>query len=730
MQKAACCPTPRGSSLHPALWAVILLLVPASGLAQATCSLDYALPADLDVEIPSQAQDSDFMAFAWSHFLALNAPEMGGQISVTGDNPTQWSKWSSTADLLNQTGPGPSGSRFYPQVCTTIPNYQQYRVIQQTGKVDDSFLEAQVGGLSEHPVIDAAGHFLRYEILISPAMYDQIVAEGWNKAEVLNGLEDNVVFACGDQSYTGGDPSDPRMGAIAIKVAWRDASGIPAELAPTFHTEELLVFTPSYRNSSGVETCELKTMAMVGMHIGHKTVKQPNWVWATFEHLLNAPDCTSLPPGPGTQQANMSCPTEVTEEFSFASSACTQAGDQTCAPCNTPPAHNGVQCVNPFVDPDGTMGWCLDLPPNPVGGISRLCRQVPVGIGHCTDNAAPCDDDQDCASGATCEANYPAANAQNAACVAAIENAAGGSGSSPWSHYQLISSQWEANSYDTCQNAAAVIASTPNGPVNQSVLREQVVLSVNAGTNTTRPILGNTSMESYDRANCLGCHARSYLNGRCSDDASQACSTNADCGTGTCNVISTDLMYFLKLEVSEPPALRLPGSLLTYFSGSRWLKTPPALTVVMQAKNVVTGHEQSMDDPRCNGAPRGTVKASLRVHGSSQLLESGRIDLPCQGWSRQQGPRGATTYRYLDLKGRWGRCRSVVVRDQRSVHAFCTGEDLPDVRTTNGEAVRISLVTGRRRHCGEFSAPGLGFGLGSAAFFASAGGRPQVCPDL
>ncbi len=32
-------------------------------------------------------------------------------------------------------------------------------------------------------------------------------------------------------------------------------------------------------------------MLLVGLHIAHKTQNFPQWVWATFEHIHNAPEC-------------------------------------------------------------------------------------------------------------------------------------------------------------------------------------------------------------------------------------------------------------------------------------------------------------------------------------------------------------------------------------------------------------------------------------------------------
>lgn len=712
------------------------LMQPLDVNATASCSLNYNLQADLTQDIPDPATDADFMEFAWNHFLALNAPTVGGQISVTGDNTTQWSGWSSTADMLNQSNPGPSGSRYYPEVCKSIPNYQNYRAIQQVGKVDDTFLEAQVRGLSENPVIDSAGHFLRYEILVSPAMYNEIIAKQWNDPTVLAGLNSNIIFSCGDvtKDTGGGDPANPNMGAIALKIAWRDGNA-PGIDSSKYHMEDLLVYTPAYRNSTNQETCELKSMAMVGMHMGHKTVKQPNWIWATYEHDNNAPDCASMIPGTHAGSQNTDCPADSNTVASLNPNNCGASGNQACASCNTPPARNGTnECINPYNDPDGNDGWCLDLPPNPIGGISQLCRQVPVASGYCSNDLSTlCQSDGDCNNGGTCSQTYPAANDQNTACTQAINDAPGSNGQSPWLHYRLISSQWEANSYGSCQNAAQVITSGPTGqPINQSVLREQVTLSVNSdGTITsTRPILGNSSMESYDRPNCIGCHTRSYLNGVCSNDNSKSCSDDGDCSSGgTCTQYNTDLMYFLKLEVAQPPAIRLQGTRMLYWNFNR-RKSISSFNIKAVSDNVLAMAQNSKDDPRCLDEARGTVKADLRFYRPGHVLEYDKIPLPCQGWKRKSTDSG-DIYIYKDRKHRWGPCRSVVVKEGRSISVSCTGIQLPD-DVHQLDTVQVSLASGRTRYCAEYAINNqTAFGWGSFNFFISRNNdRIDQCPDL
>ena len=60
-----------------------------------------------------------------------------------------------------------------------------------------------------------------------------------------------------------------------------------------FHTALAYLYNPAT-----APTCQLKQVGMVGMHISHKTVSAPQWVWSTFEHVDNAPLVGSVGGGP------------------------------------------------------------------------------------------------------------------------------------------------------------------------------------------------------------------------------------------------------------------------------------------------------------------------------------------------------------------------------------------------------------------------------------------------
>ncbi|MCG8455571.1 MAG: hypothetical protein MI919_04760, partial [Holophagales bacterium] len=420
-----------------------------------------------------------------------------------GTGTPKWAEWSSTSSYLNlvsewaAAGGDPSqfpkfGATYYPQACLDYCQTQgiecsDYRTISQVGKINDSVFEANSAGLSSNPVIAANGTYLRYEILINRDMYDFVSRE-----ELYD--VDNLVT---------GNVSAP-FGVTNLKLAWMDVTGVTAA---DYYTEELLVFTSADSSSTGQDSCELVDMGLVGMHIAHKTPSQPSLVWSTFEQVSNAPDCGAFTAE--TQVVNTSCPSTVATSWNFYSSEC-QADTTSgmCASCNTPPSSNqpsGVSC---------TGGFCVDLPPADTSGYSRLCRQVPV----------------------TADGPYSDSFAWNSACQAAL-------GTSVWANYMLISTQW----LDWAAPGAPPEPSGPStvAPELKSILKRnyatakvrtflrpqvpdngspsQASGAVPPGQpvpppppdwtkdNPDKPFLANTSMESYERANCTGCHGKAAL---------------------------------------------------------------------------------------------------------------------------------------------------------------------------------------------------------------------------
>ena len=482
------------------------------------CGLPYELPYELKTQ-DSQGAD----AFAWQSFLAL---------SVTHSGP-QWTDWNSSVDLIecNQDDREPADGvcrgepssstpslRYYPESCTAIEGYEAYRVLDQVGKVDDSFDEATSRGLSSNPVIASNGTFLRYEILVSGDMAYWILESQW---QTEKGLTTNspVSFPCPDHGNV--DKS------IELKLAWMEMQDLPAGLdAKDYFTQEMLVSTPEYRNSNQKASCELKKMGLVGIHLVRKTNHQRAWVWATFEQRSNAPDCTmppppSPPPGGQSPGPSISCPETVNQSWNFYPRVCT-GGGEVCAPCNTgfdssypdgvdpsgavvSLAQNGKkgQCVNP--DSSSSASWCLDLPPATTAGTPKICRQISFGAYY---------------PGATSWDDTP----PNAACQPK---------GTVWANYQLIATQFAKPAFDESSGCAQ--GDNEQDEIFDAVTEKVHYKRIQPHPVADRPFLGNTSMESYERANCMGCHSKSTV-----DETSEVP-----------NVVQngTDFVYFLGLEV-------------------------------------------------------------------------------------------------------------------------------------------------------------------------------------
>ncbi len=416
--------------------------------------------------------------FSWSTFLYLNTQSGGSPV---------WSNWSSSVDLLKPiedgaSEPTPYGTHYYPEECQSIDGYQNYRVIDQVDKVNDSLFEAKTQGLSGDPVVDSNGNFIRYEILLSEATYNDIASKGYYTA---SGQAEGVNLICADTETNTG-PSDPHSGAMNLKLAWMENPAAGHD-AGTYYSEEFLVYTPADMTSNNQATCTLTTHYLVGMHIARKTQAQQAWIWSTFEHANNAPNCTDLVPAAHSHEQNTSCPALTANAYNFTPSTntCTAAGDGACASCNSGPASN---CSS-------STGYCVDAPPAAAGGYSTLCRQV---------------DSYDTSTNTTCQA-------QEAGTV--------------WANYDLISTQWFSdgdNSFPSNCDANQSSKVYDGSNVSKTLIRPQVTIQ----NNEQAPYLANTSMESYERSNCMGCHSKAVQ-------------------SGTEDGPSTDFVYYLMLEVGQ-----------------------------------------------------------------------------------------------------------------------------------------------------------------------------------
>src|SRR6185503_10028948 len=82
------------------------------------------------------------------------------------------------------------------------------------------------------------------------------------------------------------------MGAMMIKAAWRDMTGVPQADWNRYYVVNAQVYDPK------TGQCAAKPAGLVGLHIVQKLDDFPEWVWSTFEQVdvLTTPKRAGLLP--------------------------------------------------------------------------------------------------------------------------------------------------------------------------------------------------------------------------------------------------------------------------------------------------------------------------------------------------------------------------------------------------------------------------------------------------
>ncbi len=141
---------------------------------------------------------------------------------------------------------------------------------------------------------------------------------------------------------------------------------------------------------------------------------------------------------------------------------------------------------------------------------------------------------------------------------------------------------------------------------------------------------------------------------------------------------------------------------------------------------IVSPPRGTSSDPRCNGDPVGTAKATVQFFSPTSGHDSGVIDLPCENWfalgGLKPGQVSKRSYRYRDSQLDEGPCKSVLVKGEKSITVKCQGKgettDLPydlEVETSEG-TVHAVLDMGLYKFCSSFPPDGVADGSDGKKF--------------
>lgn len=454
------------------LVALAVALAPAMQAAEPASLSSLCLnPPTLSPQVPGDTPVNDqrsINCFAWQELIALSWLATGGPPSSFGRPgdlaPVAWQDFTDISNLRialrsPRTADSPSLRDFgaelpVPETCPADDG--AVMTLRQTSKFsiefddDDStgqaFPEMQPAWLA-----DRDGNPVLYQILISRQEHRFLASHGLMEPK---GQYPRLAFGTHVDMPRGSLGGD--VGSIEIKAAWLV---LPpgAENEPRWRERYKLARARIY--DEGDRDCQVRTVALVGLHVIHKTTSNPQWVWATFEHVDNAPDAAAA------------TTTDAGDRYLFYSPDCVErpvpetcrklaVGD--CKPL-TPPVRK-TSCV-----PNTSPAYCLDL-------FNEECPPYPIQVTRVTPIADSGDNLVRQLDGAVQKLIRTQARPD-----------------SVWQHYQLVGTVWSGSPEE--QNPPGSVP--PLEPLSVAGMRPSVVALP----------LANTTLETYvQTATCLSCH--------------------------------------------------------------------------------------------------------------------------------------------------------------------------------------------------------------------------------
>lgn len=213
-------------------------------------------------------QEKDLMdMFAWRSFVAVNWPVAGGPSDTqwrpleefSDAYPPRWATWLQDSDIFTNDGVTQNVSQL------TRSPHLPHIVAHEADKDND--------GRRDPPVWDQNGKQVHYEVRVNETWADKVLSNGLDSItgqeqyQKRNRFFEFLHGQCRSYDYTG---------AIELRLAWKIMGD--TDRKDQFYIREVTLPDGSVAQAG-----------LVGMHINRKTVGHSHWIWATFEHVYNAP---------------------------------------------------------------------------------------------------------------------------------------------------------------------------------------------------------------------------------------------------------------------------------------------------------------------------------------------------------------------------------------------------------------------------------------------------------
>lgn len=409
-----------------------------------------------DVPLTDQASVN---CFAWQEFIGLNWPT--GQSRTAADfgrpndfSPVVFETYKTNVDLFDYKGDAPpkwSDANTQVKVADgaalhSLKRTSKFRVDFDNNEIEEAFPFIPAG---QAWLADKHGNLVWYEVLMNQPEYDYFYQnEFYDSEKQYQAAQQgkHIDLPKGDLSG--------KVGAMELKAAWLTVTN---PLDPKWRHYKLA----KAQFCSDGNTCSQSTVALVGLHIIHKTASQPSWIWATFEHIDNAPDVNQLKDG------------HVADSYNFYNSSCKE--ETIPAACVNGNANQKTSCVK-----NTYPAYALTLT---AGKATGSCQPYPIQVVR--DYPIP-------------DTHENPVRATNQAAQNLIKQA---NSDSVYQYYQLVNVMWNDSSVDENSVFGATNAKSLPLPVNS--------LSETAFRPNPHAFpVANTTMETYIQGTaCIGCHA-------------------------------------------------------------------------------------------------------------------------------------------------------------------------------------------------------------------------------
>lgn len=405
-------------------------------------SKDWITNPSLPTEVATTETNCDFQQFMWQSFLALMQPASSSNSADKG--ALLFETWMPSYGIFVDPGKTPAAWGSVP-----VPSYASdngYKGNSTNASYVFSDLTLQAG--IHQPLIDRNLNDVFYGVLVNKPAYDFITSCDLYKAQCGLTLAPDLLTPS-SLSVVDIPKKYPNLAfpnqSIELKTSWKILTDEEIK-TQTFYTTKGWVQSPDKQPQENV------TLGLLGMHIVSKTPNHPEFIWGTFEHRNNAPDCsdvTATPPLGG--------------DWTFFDASC-----KDCATNQLPPTGKPSQICRMHPQGDPTIGT------------------FPNGLS-CTSTTPPgyiCNQDT---QQYVIDPNTSNIKALNTSVQAMLQALPAENANRRWANYELVGNIW-----------------TDNGVLPPNLMSQRGSLSA-----------ANTTMESYvqngvsgitNPTSCFSCH--------------------------------------------------------------------------------------------------------------------------------------------------------------------------------------------------------------------------------